>query len=312
MERNRPLVLVALVAACLVSVGNLDAGYPEPGQPELKKYELKYKFNAGDVFDIVSHRETTNTSEAMGNRMVTQTEDHAEYDLTTLSGDSQGGRLEATYTKMVRTVDGEKNPGGLDFSELLGRSARFKLSTSGELTDFEGLDKLPETMIRDASSLSRDQYLNMIRTLFVRLPKEPVVLGESWFYRGGYSELVAGGELDVVVDYKYTVLNEVEKDGIKCLALVGNHALKLAGETSAQGLTFVLALSGDATDTVYFDMERGMILAMDHKSVVEGQAQNQYLGVTMPMQFESKLDIDVAFRETKTLDDPTSKSPAQE
>jgi hypothetical protein len=267
---ERAWVRIALVGLVIVAIG-----IPADRFEAAKQYTLAYQMDKGATFTVQVERKHRNQRNFMGNDLVTNSEDLTEYGFTVKSSDDDGLRLELEYTKRERETDDTLALASPDFSELIGRRVRALLSPTGVLSDFKGFDDLPVIAIPGQDEpVGELRYINDAVGLFPRLPKEPVAPGGSWSDVIQYYEPVADDTLPATVNYTYKIEAE--------------YTIDLSGPLAAGGLDLEFNLTGTGTDTVYFAWKKGMFLSSESRLTMSGSADNEDMGVSIPMNHDIK------------------------
>jgi hypothetical protein len=276
----------------IVCVGLLTAaiGIPACRSNSPERYTIAYKMDKGSTFTMQVAREHRNYRNFMGNELITNSEGQRGYGFTVKSSGDDGLRLEIELTNRVYHSDDANILMDPDFSELIGLKVAASLSSTGELSDLRGFDELPEIAIPGVDDrLNESQYINEAIFLFPRLSKEPVKLGDSWDDVVQYEEVIADTTLPLTVRYTYTLLEETDHDGLDCLKILGDYIFNMEGPVDFGGLDLDLALAGTGIDTVYFAWKKGMFVRSDSRVVVQGSADNEDMGVSIPMKHNIKM-----------------------
>jgi hypothetical protein len=273
------IALVGLVIAVIsIPVGHLEAA---------KRYTLAYKMDKGAKFAVRVARKHRNHRIFMGNELTTNTEDLKEYAFTVKSSGEDGLKLELEYTGREHETDDTLAVMSPDFSELVGRRVQVLLSPAGVLSDFKGFDDLPEIAVPDQGEpIGELQYVNDAISLFPRLSKEPVALDGSWSDVVQYEEAVGDTTLPLTVNYTYTLIEETRFDGHDCLKIEGKYTFDMSGPLAAGGLDLELNVAGAGTDIIYFAWKKGMFLSSESRATMKGSADNEDMGVAIPMDHD--------------------------
>ncbi|MDH3216020.1 MAG: hypothetical protein OEN01_06970 [Candidatus Krumholzibacteria bacterium] len=281
---ERAWVRIAGVGLAMAAIG-IPAGRFEAA----KQYTLAYKMNKAATFAVQVARKHRNHRNFMGNDLITNSEGQREYGFTVKSSNDDGLRLELECTKREYKTDDTQALMSPDFSELIGRKVNVSLSSTGELSDFKGFDDLPEIAIPGSDErLGEQGYVNEVIALFLRLPKTPVAPGGSWSDVVQYNESVGDTTLPLTVNYTYTLMEETRYDGHDCVKIKGEYTINMSGSLAFGGLDLALNLTGMGTDTIYFAWKKGMFLSAETHAVLKGSADNEDMGVAIPMNHDIK------------------------
>jgi hypothetical protein len=260
------------------------------------RYTIRYGGAAGDAYNLTASRTDRYTREIMRTRTETIALDQTEYRFEIESSYAGSFVVGVEFLRRIHETGDPETQAGPDFSRLTGKKAGFALARTGELSAFEGFDALPEFDIVDqGQAIGGRRFVNEIREIFMSFPADPVGVGETWFFTKEYVESIPGGEAQVTLDCTYEILGEEKRSGLDCLKLGGDLIFHAEGGGSASGIDYVLRLDGQGSDVVYFDLEKGMILSVERTSTVQGSAENEKLGMVIPMKHEYETRIDVVF-----------------
>ena len=141
-------------------------------------------------------------------------------------------------------------------------------------------------VLTEGQNTLKNQYINELKEFFIQLPEEKIAVGETWSYTEEFNEPVEGGTAKIVVEYTFTLVEVVEKDGHDCLKLVGEYTTKVTGTGAAQGMEYTIEMKGTGTETVLFEYKMGMLLETETVSFVEGAVVVEGVGFEMPMRHD--------------------------
>ena len=286
---------LAAILACVTACGTRPTHHL-PVRRIDDKYILRYGGMEGAAFTLTTAKTDRYTREIMGTKVSTIALDQTECRCEIESSSDKGSVVGIEYLSRRHETDEPQIEIGPDFSKLIGEKARFTFSRIGELSEFEGFDALPEFEIVDqGQSIGGKRFVNEIREVFVVLPKNPIVIGETWSFTQEYTELIPGGEARITVQCTYELLGEEKRGGFDCLKLGGEFSYVAEGEGSASGIDYVLRLDGEGSDVVHFVVAKGMILSVEGRSTAQGSAKSEELGMAIPMKHEYETRIDVVF-----------------
>jgi hypothetical protein len=261
------------------------------------KYDLRYGLAKGSRFVLRLSKTHNFSQEVMGNEVSGVSKNYVEYDFEVRSSGKDGLGLELTYKERTYTINAPQSAGDTDFSSLLGKSAGFKISSTGELSGFTGFEALPEVEIAaEQTAMTAERYVNEIRDVFPFLADHPVGVGEGWSAAYVYSEPIQGGRISVNIDADYTLLEETtRKGGEECVKIANDFTFTIEGEGEAQGIKFTVGMSGEGTETLYFAHEKGMLLGVEGSSTATGSADNEELGFRIPMTHTYETTAEIEF-----------------
>lgn len=273
----------AIAIVCVTALGLL-AGVPNSAKADGRKYKIEYKLKKGMAFGIITTTERKSVREMMGNEIKSTTIDAIEYDATVTQEKDGTATIEVTYKDRSHETDDPQTQLDMDLSGLLGKKARFAMTSRGELSEFAEFDALPEFVIAGGQTLGESQYINELKELFVQLPEEEIAVGETWSYTMVFDEPIEGGGAKVVIDYKYTLAEVSERNGHDCLKLAGEYITNVTGEGAEQGLEYKITLAGKGSETAWFAYKKGMLLETKTVSFIEGAVVAEDVGLEMPIR----------------------------
>jgi len=257
----------------------------------IKKYNLKYKMKKGSSFIVTSTRKDHYTREIMGNEIVVNQLDFNKYQFTVKTSKRKGLHLEMKYLGKEHSSE-ESNTIPADFTGCQGIPTSLFLSRIGDLSNFTGFDKLPVVEIRDRQvSMNKDSYINELMDIFPLLPNRRVGPGESWNHQKHYSEKIGEDSLLVGIDITYTLIEESECEGLPCLIIDSAFTLELIGQVNVEGINLTVQLEGEGKERIHFIPKRGLFHSIEGSSTLVGSADNQEMGLTIPMLHEYTFEI---------------------
>lgn len=273
--------------AALVSLALVAFGVIGDGVEAAREYTLAYGMDKGATLAIQVEVKHRNNRVVMGNELTTNTKRFTQYGVSVLSAGPDGLVLEFEYAERKHETDDSLVVGEPDFSELIGRKARALLASTGVLSDFDGFGELPViAMPGQSEPMGEQRYVNNVISLFPRLPQAPVAPGGTWSAVVEFHEPVQDTTLLLTVNTDYTLIEETQLDGHDCLKIEGAFTIGMSGPLDAGGLELELNIEGTGTETVYFAWKEGMVLRTESHSVLEGLAENQDMGVSVPMNHD--------------------------
>lgn len=283
------VILYHLIIVTHLFGSNMSNDFPNTA----KKYTLKYKMKKGFSFTVASTRKDHYTREIMGNEIVANQVDFNKYRFVVKTSKRKGMLLEMEYLKKEHSTE-ESNTMPADFSGCEGIITSLFLSRTGDLSNFTGFEKLPVVEIRDRQvSMNRESYINELMDIFPLLPDHRVRLGDSWNHQRQYSEKIGEDSLQVGIDITYTLIEEIEKEGLPCLIINSVYSIELKGQVNVDGLVLTVHLEGEGEEHITFNPKRGMFHSIEGSSTLEGSADNEDLGLSIPMLHEYTFEIDV-------------------
>ena len=263
-----------------------------------EKYKLKYNMKKGTRFTMTSSSTTDITQEMQGMEMNVTTKSQFEYTFEVISVNENGMKMEIVFKDRKYSSDGFAGSSTRNYSELLGKKAEFILSIDGKISGYSKLEDLPAVDIGNDLTADEAYYKDLLNDLFPVLPDKPLSIGESWTYEVESEErfLSPDGKLKTTYKYTYKILEETEKEGIKCLKIERKHTEVHEGAGVQQNIDVSVEGEGEGTEIIYFDLEKGMLLTIEKDKVVEGTASAESMGITMPYARKIKSEKNVIFK----------------
>ena len=144
------------------------------------------------------------------------------------------------------------NPAG-----LIGKRTRFTMSAAGKKLNSVILDSVKLSGVMAQVSGGRQNTFNLIE-----LSGKEMKAGESWTSNKVDTMNQAGGKLMVTSATTYTVGNEVDTLGYKCVRLMTKGKASIKGEGAQMGAKLFFEGEGPTSGVVYFAPKEGLLVAM--------------------------------------------------
>jgi hypothetical protein len=259
-------------------------------------YELKYQLEEGTKFTLTSSGEMNSYMDQMGTEIVADIYGKGEDIYVVLSSEGEKGlKLELEFGE--RSQDVESTAGSLssDFSDLIGKKAKFVLLPTGKVEGFEGFDDLPEITLATGEALTTETYQLGVRATFPMLPDRRVKIGDSWTDNQDMDIPVGGGTLLSNDISTYTLLEETEWEGFECLKIGVTGISKLSGDFEQDGTALSLERETKSSGTLYFAYKKGMFVRIESESSAEGIITVPAADLDIPQTLSSKGTVTVLF-----------------
>lgn len=291
MRRSRfyiPLFLVLAAAVLSLSFVSADTA------AQAKKYDLKYKLAKDTKFTINSTGSTEIITDQMGNEVLTVIKGTgADHYVVLAAGEDL--TLELEFGERTQDLEGDQGSASTDFSELIGKKAKFKMKLDGEVTEYEGFDALPEITTSTQETMTAELYQLAVKGSFTRLPENPIGIGESWTHDETNEIPVEGNIITSNSTATYTVIEEVKKDGFDCLKIEFKGTDKTQGNLQQAGMDLSLERETNSTGTIYFAYNEGMFIYSEIESKGEGLITVEQQGIDLPQTINGKGTVTVTF-----------------
>jgi hypothetical protein len=166
------------------------------------------------------------------------------------------------------------NPGGKfveDFPKSTGNKYNLVLSSQGDVKNPGAFFSFPEPDLLFQRT-APDQFELILKSLLPQLPGKEVKKGDKWSSNYSSVRSIMNGQVELFaeINFKYTLLEESEYQGIKCLKIESYYTFESQGKGEVRNITMNLKYNGNGQETIYFSVEKGMILKKEGKLTVEG------------------------------------------
>jgi len=290
-------VFLSISLLLLVSAAMLSLSPPSDKASAAEKlYELKYQMKPGTKFVMQSTGTTESVTDQMGTEVVADIIGGSEDTYVVLSFDKDKGMtIELEMGERTQDISSDMGSTTTDFSELIGKKAKFVLLPNGEAEGFEGFDELPEVTTGTGETLTKDLYILGVKDTFPKLPDKPVKIGDTWNDVQGNDVPLGGGTLRSDSDTTYKLIEEVKKDGFDCLKIEVTSTDKLSGDFEQQGTPLSLERDTTTKAVMYFAYKKGMFLLYEAESKAEGVIFVPSAGIEIPQTMTTKGSVEVRF-----------------
>lgn len=252
--------------------------------------DLKYSLRKGDKFTFNSTAETIEGVESGGMTNETTTNTKFEYGFEVVSVDNSGNvNLEMQFQNMELTMSNPMGGFTADLSPLAGKKIKFTITPAGETLNFEGIEDLPDVEFNPQRPTTRDNYINILKGIFPRLADNRVQIGTPWEVKTEVTSPVT-----VKVNTKFKIIEEVEKEGVKCYQIEGKTKSEMNGnvENPQAGTMYIEAL-GEGNQTIHFAKEKNMFIDQESSANMTGTLE--VMGSKLPYYLKSKSKTTVLF-----------------
>jgi len=234
-------------------------------------YILIYKQDKGVKFDMNYATEMEQILDIMGNEQKSVSKSNTDFLLYVKSVDMNGSiDLELEYKGFSNNIDAMGNITTADFSDVIGKKVGLNLSSKGTTSAFEGFENLPVINILQNQDFGEEQYIFQVRYLFPPLPEKPVKIGSPWNTVQKFNVPMQGGQISLVSNTTYKLVEATKKDGIDCLKIEGISKIAGKGEGDSPQGPFIFEGEGEGSEIIYFAYKKGMILSHEMKTEFEG------------------------------------------
>ena len=261
-----------------------------------QEYNLKYQLKEGTNFIITFSNELEQTIDQMGTEVVSTVKTLMENGFTVkaVQGD-KGLTFEIEFKNMENTAESMMGEASADLSELIGKKVTYSLSPTGEAGDFTGLEDLPEITLATQETLGGSLYKVLLESLFPKLPENAVKIGDTWTKKDENTVPMPGGEMKIVTDLTYNLIEEIKLDGNDCVKIDVKSKITTKGNFEQQGTPLALEMKGEGAETFYFAYKKGIFISRDGSDNSEGNVLVEAQGIELPIINKTKTKVSVKF-----------------
>jgi hypothetical protein len=289
MKKSRfTIPLLIILAAAVLSLSFVSA----ETSAHTQKYDLKYKLTKGTKFTLSSTGSSEIITDQMGTEVVTNiTGSGADHYVVLDTGEILS--LELEYGERTQDMESDQGSASTDFSDLIGKKAKFKMKLDGEVTEYEGFDALPEITTSTQETMTAELYQLGVKGTFYRLPENPVAIGESWTHDETNEIPLEGNVITSTSTATYTVVEEIQKDGFDCLKIEVKGTDKTQGSLQQGGMDLTIERETNSSGIIYFAYKEGMFIYAEAESKGEGIITVEQAGVELPQTINGKGSVTV-------------------
>lgn len=259
-----------------------------------KTYELKYQMAEGTKFTMASTSDVNTHMDQMGTEIVADIYGEGEDIYVVISSEKEKGLgIEVEFGDREQTVDSIQGSGSTDFSDLIGKKAKFVLLQNGKVEGFEGFENLPEIVTSTGDTLDEETYKLGVRATFPLLPDHPIKIGDSWSDIQNVDVPTGDSVLLSEIDFNYTLIGEEEKDGYECVKIDVKGVVHLSGDFEQAGTPLYVERETISSGTLYFAYKEGMFISQETESTSEGVINVPSAGIDIPQTITSKGSVTV-------------------
>ncbi len=236
---------------CLITICSSTA------QDISKSYILKYDLSNNKNIHVDNRSNITDNKIESGKEnpwIYTTTNMLLDYEMISLTSDNKM-LLEMEYKdKNFTNYWADERIDKRDYSNIKGGRIRFKMSEYGEISDFEGFDKL-NLKLANGNDINPEGLQEEIIHLFPHLPDQPVKIGGKW--TGGVDAEGAGESFTL----EYVLLGEEKVNGIDCLKFTAHYTTESDFPYESQRGPLQVKTKSKGHDIYYFAYKKGFLLS---------------------------------------------------
>lgn len=231
-------------------------------------YKLAFSMKKGQRLKYKMKTSTEQSMEMMGREMSSSvngaTVMHLEVEDVSKTGDiTFVYAIDSMQTQVKNAMMGMDstfiNPAG-----LIGKRTRYTMNAAGKKLSSVIIDSVKLSGVMAQVSGGRQNSFNLIE-----LSGKEMKAGESWTTNKVDTMNQAGGKMMVTTATTYTVGNEVDTLGYKCVRLMTKGKASIKGEGAQMGAKLFFEGEGPTSGVVYFAPKEGLLVAMTSDSDLE-------------------------------------------
>jgi len=258
---------------------------------------LKYSLQEGQDVVVQNNIESKIVSEQMGQSVSTDLNSSATIVFRAQSvNDDNSMNIELEFKDMSQSMESPMGSGDTDFSELVGKTAGFKLSDIGVANDMKGFKDLPDITSVSGEILQGEMYEQVTKATFIMLPDHPVKVGDTWTQQDTTEMPLGGGILETISKTIYIITEKLVVDENDCFKIDITGTSTTNGEFEQGGTQLGLERKATSTGHVIFAYNKGMYISMEVASKTEGIIDVPAAGMTIPQNITTNVKTTVEFR----------------
>ena len=237
---------------CISLLGNASAQ---------EKFLLEYKYEKGSTYRYQEDSKFESVQEVNGQEMKA-TGSSLSLMKMTIESVSENGDITMIYSyeDMKVTTKMAMMDTTMVMKDLLDKKNQIAISRSGKMIEQKVIDtvSIAKSMVSSQSSLS-DVYKE-----FVVFPDGAVKIGDTW--NDDRSDTVEGTQMVTKTIRKFTIAGIEDKNGHSCLKITFTGTVEIGGKMNQMGMEFFMEGEGETSGTIWFDQNRGIIIAKEGSS----------------------------------------------
>ena len=217
------------------------------------KYDLKYNLRTGQEFSLLNMNIANNYIKSQDGftKLSSRTRD-LELNYKVISRNDTSMTFEVEYKKkLYKSTDKDGKLVVTDFAAILGKKGRYTISSTGDLSHFEGFGEIPSVTMPEGWKYTGAALQEEIEHLFLTLPEKPIAKGEKWIRK-------AFG-----VNIEYQLMDEVKLYGYDCVRIFAkiDNEQTISKRKDRNGNDITIENTEPYSDIYYFAYKEGMMLS---------------------------------------------------
>lgn len=269
------------------------------------RYNLAYRFEPGQVYEVYSHTSSTMSQETMGMKINTENiqQTWIDWEISGVDKDSVYD-VQTIYKRIISDIRSDDSSMTFDSDQpmedvsaanmpqfyLVGKSIDMKISNNGSVRDIKGLQEMmseimdedlrPNPAVRLMLNKFTDESIKSSFAQYQIFPDKPVKIGESW--KNNFT-------LDMFITFESE--NEYKLESVAGdEARITMKGLVKTAKSKSKDITGLLGsmmeIDGDSEGFFTINLKTGEIL--DSESLTDMRASINMMGMKMPMNMKSK------------------------
>ena len=261
---------------------------PDAGKGPDTAVTLAYQFSEGKT---VAYRQTsteTQSVEAMGQQMTSQTDSALEFSAKQKSSKDEQFTLGITINACKVNLDSQQGSYSADTSADVGKSFDMVLSRLGKVIDASGASAIQFEL----GSTGKRDLAGSFQDFFPDLPERPIKIGETWPSERAVTQKVGSNEIHITSKKVNTLDGFETVDGFDCVRIKTAGKGKLVGDMQQGGMELSIDCTIDGLDTWYFAIKEGILVKVDSKATLGGSiAVGEPANMSLPFTGDTHTEV---------------------
>jgi len=230
--------------------------------PAQEKFSLEFSYKQGQVFRYRSSSTYDMTQEMNGQEMKMSGTNSSVLKLEVESV-SAGGNMTFinSYEEMKSSMKNNMMDTTIIQNDVIGKRGKVVIDKSGKEISKEMIDTVKSDRGAGAGSIASMYSVN-----FVKLPDNPVAIGEKWTYSHTDTTKMGEGYTVTSAETEYTLLQKEMKDGHECFNIAIVSKSETTGKLMQMGMEVFLEGSAESRGAAWIDPKLGILVARETES----------------------------------------------
>jgi len=230
--------------------------------PAQEKFSLEFSYKQGQVFRYRSSSTYDMTQEMNGQEMKMSGTNSSVLKLEVESV-SAGGNMTFinSYEEMKSSMKNNMMDTTIIQNDVIGKRGKVVIDKPGKEISKEMIDTVKSDRGAGAGSIASMYSVN-----FVKLPDNPVAIGEKWTYSHTDTTKMGEGYTVTSAETEYTLLQKEMKDGHECFNIAIVSKSETTGKLMQMGMEVFLEGSAESRGAAWIDPKLGILVARETES----------------------------------------------